>query len=239
MSELTLNDRYQQVNLRLHQACLQAKRSPDSVQLLAVSKTKPLSAIAQLYQAGQRHFGENYVQEAIDKFDNANLPEAQWHFIGPLQSNKTRAIAERFHWVHTVDRLKIARRLSEQRPDNLPALNLLIQVNISDDPAKAGVALAEVGALAKAIVELPRVTLRGLMTITAQGLTETELSGQFRQLKNAQSALMSDYPSCTEVSMGMSADFELAIACGATQVRVGSDLFGPREQPNPSIQQKG
>lgn len=233
MSELSVTSRLAQVDAKIHQACAENNRSPSEVTLIAVSKTKPSDQIEAAWTAGARHFGENYAQELAEKAERLDVPGAQWHFIGPLQSNKTRLIAEHADWVHTIDRLKIARRLSDQRPDSLPSLNVLIQVNISDDPAKAGVLLSQVATLADQIATLPNLTLKGLMTITAADLDRQTLTEQFRELKNSQSGLISRHPSCTEVSMGMSRDFELAIACGATMVRVGSDIFGART-PKPS-----
>lgn len=228
MSELSVTSRLAQVNAKIHAACTKNDRPEAEVTLVAVSKTKPAALVREAWDAGARHFGENYAQELAEKARELQLDEAQWHFIGPLQSNKTRLIAEHADWVHTIDRLKIARRLSDQRPPDRAPLNVLIQVNISDDPAKAGVDLSQIAGLADQIAALPNLTLRGLMTITAANLDEATLAAQFRELKNAQSDLISRHPTCTEVSMGMSQDFELAIANGATMVRVGSDIFGHR-----------
>jgi pyridoxal phosphate enzyme (YggS family) len=228
MTNLSVTSRLTSVRERIDAACQQSERPTDEVTLLAVSKTKPLANIVEAYEAGQRDFGENYAQEMVEKCQQSLLDDIQWHFIGPLQSNKSRPIAEHADWVHTIDRLKIAQRLSDQRPDAKPPLNVLIQVNISDDPAKAGVTPSQVEKLAEQIAQLPNLTLKGLMTITATGLNDAELAKQFGELKNLQLALIKRYSSCTEVSMGMSSDFELAIACGATMVRVGSDIFGAR-----------
>lgn len=233
MTNLSVTSRLTSVKARIQSACLEAGRDPESVTLLAVSKTKPLADILEAYEAGQRDFGENYAQETIEKCQQSILADIQWHFIGPLQSNKTRPIAESVDWVHTIDRLKIAQRLSDQRPSSMAPLKVLIQVNISDDPAKAGVTPSQVGRLAEQIAALPNLEIKGLMTITAAGLNETELASQFRELKNLQTTLIKRYSSCTEVSMGMSNDFELAIACGATMVRIGSDIFGARA-PKPN-----
>jgi pyridoxal phosphate enzyme (YggS family) len=233
MPNLLLKSRLKAVGERINVACKEANRDRTSVNLLAVSKTKPLEDIVTIYHAGQRHFAENYAQEAVEKRQNAPFNDAVWHFIGPLQSNKTRLIAEHFDWVHTIDRAKIARRLNDQRPAELPPLNLLIQVNISKDPAKSGVTPEQAATLANQIEELPRVKFRGLMTILEAGLpAETQLQ-QFTDLKNLQSDLIKTHPDCTELSMGMSGDFELAISAGATMIRVGSDIFGSRVPPKP------
>jgi pyridoxal phosphate enzyme (YggS family) len=191
-----------------------------------------MEQLEQAYQGGARHFAENYAQEAVEKRQSWRFEDCTWHFIGPLQSNKSRAIAECYDWVHTIDRLKIAQRLNNQRPESMPPLNVLIQVNISNDPAKSGVPISKVYALAEQIVKLPRLKFRGLMTITAFDLPEADLKHQFLQLKSLQNTLMKDFPDCIELSMGMSADFELAIDCGSTMVRVGSDIFGKRTTTN-------
>jgi pyridoxal phosphate enzyme (YggS family) len=228
MENLQIASRILNIQQRIDRACQASNRSENEVQLLAVSKTKPMSMLEDAYQAGQRHFGENYAQEAIEKSQSPSLAEATWHFIGPLQSNKTRGIAEHVDWVHTLDRTKIAQRLSDQRPADRGPLNVLIQVNISHDPAKAGVLPSQVESFAAKVSQLPNLCLKGLMTITAQGLSENELTAQFSELKNLQSTLIKQHSSCTELSMGMSQDFEIAIGCGATIVRVGSDIFGAR-----------
>lgn len=228
MTNLLLSSRLESVSDRILASCIAAKRSVDEVTLLAVSKTKPLEQLELAYQAGARHFAENYAQEAVDKRLAWPHPDCTWHFIGPLQSNKTRGIAERYDWVHSIERFKIAQRLNDQRPDSMPPLNVLIQVNISHDPAKSGVFPDEVYALAEQLLTLPNIKFRGLMTITAFDLPEGDLKHQFSQLKTLQNTLMNDFPDCLELSMGMSADFELAISCGATMVRVGSDIFSAR-----------
>ncbi len=235
MKEMQVTSRIRDVQQRIRDACSHANRPESEVTLLAVSKTKPLTDLIEAYEAGQRHFAENYAQEAVEKRQQAPFLDAQWHFIGPLQSNKTRPIAEHFDWVHTVDRMKIAQRLSDQRPPDRPALNVLIQVNISHDPAKAGVLPSQVMALADKVALLPNLKLRGLMTITANDLSEETLRQQFMELKNLQSTLIKQHSDCTELSMGMSGDFPLAIACGATMVRIGSDIFGSRT-PNQTTQ---
>ena len=190
------------------------------VTLLAVSKGQPAARIQEAVAAGQKAFGENYVQEAVQKMET--LPSLEWHLIGPLQSNKTRVVAERFDWVQTVASEKIAKRLSEQRPGHLPPLNVLIQVNASGEASKSGVAPSEVSALAQAVAALPRLRLRGLMAIPEPGADRA----RYREVKRLFDAL----PGCDTLSMGMSDDLELAIAEGATMVRIGTAIFGPRTQ---------
>ena len=190
------------------------------VTLLAVSKGQPAARIQEAVAAGQKAFGENYVQEAVQKMET--LPSLEWHLIGPLQSNKTRVVAERFDWVQTVASEKIAKRLSEQRPGHLPPLNVLIQVNASGEASKSGVAPSEVSALAQAVAALPRLRLRGLMAIPEPGADRA----RYREVKQLFDAL----PGCDTLSMGMSDDLELAIAEGATMVRIGTAIFGPRTQ---------
>jgi PLP dependent protein len=223
----------QQVRGRIVTACAQAGRPVQSVTLLAVSKTFGADAVRQAHAAGQRAFGENYVQEALDKIEAlADLRAAlEWHLIGPLQSNKTRPVASAFDWVHSVDRLKIAERLSEQRPATLPPLNLCLQVNISGEASKSGVPPAEVATLAAAVAALPRVRLRGLMAIP-------EPEGDFESQRRPHRALHELMAAANEsglaldtLSMGMSADLEAAIAEGATMVRVGTAIFGGRARP--------
>lgn len=209
------------INERIKQATLAANRPLGSVQLIAVSKTKPEALIEQALEAGQLSFGENYAQELERKAHNLKV---DWHFIGPLQSNKTKLIAEAAHWAHGVDRLKIARRLSEQRPEHLAPLNLCIQVNISEEPQKAGVSPSEVLALAEAIRELPRVTLRGLMCIPS-----AEDPTAFQRMATLKADLTEHGIELDTLSMGMSNDFEQAIAHGATHVRVGTAIFGARQ----------
>jgi pyridoxal phosphate enzyme (YggS family) len=218
------------VRLRLAQSELEYERVPGSVQLLAVSKTHGVDKVLAAYAAGQRHFGENYLQEALDKMPQ--LPaDITWHFIGPIQSNKTRALAEHFDWVHTVDRDKIARRLDEQRPPGRPPLNVLLQVNISGEASKSGVAVADLPALAATVRTLPNLQLRGLMAIPAPATGLDQQRHAFRQLAAARAALQAlGHTGCTELSMGMSQDAEAAIAEGATIVRIGTDIFGERGQ---------
>ncbi|MHC8379675.1 YggS family pyridoxal phosphate-dependent enzyme [Pseudomonas sp. MDT1-16] len=221
----TIADNILQVSSRIHAAAVAAKRDEDSVQLLAVSKTKPAEAVREAHAAGIRDFGENYLQEALSKqLELADLPLI-WHFIGPIQSNKTRAIAEHFAWVHSVDRLKIAQRLSEQRPADLPPLNICIQVNVSGEASKSGCTPADLPALANAISELPRIKLRGLMAIPEPTEDRAAQDAAFAAVQRLQASL--NLPLDT-LSMGMSHDLESAIAMGATWVRIGTALFGAR-----------
>ncbi|WP_415765835.1 YggS family pyridoxal phosphate-dependent enzyme [Pseudomonas sp. ZB1P45] len=226
----TIADNIAQVSSRIHAAAVAAKRDEDSVQLLAVSKTKPAEALREAYAAGLRDFGENYLQEALSKqLELADLPLI-WHFIGPIQSNKTRAIAEHFAWVHSVDRLKIAQRLSEQRPADLPPLNICIQVNVSGEASKSGCTPADLPALANAISELPRIKLRGLMAIPEPTEDRAAQDAAFAAVQRLQASL--NLPLDT-LSMGMSHDLESAIAMGATWVRIGTALFGARDYGQP------
>ncbi|EHM49291.1 YggS family pyridoxal phosphate-dependent enzyme [Yokenella regensburgei] len=221
-----------QVRDKISAAAERCGRDSEEVTLLAVSKTKPASAIEEAITAGQLAFGENYVQEGVEKvryFQQKGQQNLQWHFIGPLQSNKSRLVAEHFDWCHTVDRLKIATRLSEQRPAELPPLNVLIQVNISDEQSKSGIALDEVDALAESIAALPGITLRGLMAIPAP---ESEYVRQFavaQQMAVAFAELKTRYPTVDTLSLGMSDDMEAAIAAGSTMVRIGTAIFGARD----------
>ena len=226
----TIADNISLVSSRIHAATLAANRAENSVQLLAVSKTKPAQALREAYAAGLRDFGENYLQEALGKqLELADLPLI-WHFIGPIQSNKTRAIAEHFAWVHSVDRLKIAQRLSEQRPADLPPLNICIQVNVSGEASKSGCAPADLPALANAISELPRLKLRGLMAIPEPTEDRVAQDAAFAAVQSLQASL--NLPLDT-LSMGMSHDLESAIAQGATWVRIGTALFGARDYSQP------
>lgn len=222
----TIADNVTQVSSRIHAAAVAARRDEHSVQLLAVSKTKPADAVREAYAAGIRDFGENYLQEALGKqLELADLPLI-WHFIGPIQSNKTRAIAEHFDWVHSVDRLKIAQRLSEQRPADLPPLNICIQVNVSGEASKSGCTPADLPALANAISQLPRLKLRGLMAIPEPTEDRAAQDAAFAAVQNLQAGL--NLPLDT-LSMGMSHDLESAVAMGATWVRIGTALFGARD----------
>ncbi|RAI67370.1 YggS family pyridoxal phosphate-dependent enzyme [Pseudomonas fluorescens] len=221
----TIADNILEVSSRIHAATLAANRAENSVQLLAVSKTKPAHDLREAYAAGLRDFGENYLQEALGKqLELADLPLI-WHFIGPIQSNKTRAIAEHFDWVHSVDRLKIAQRLSEQRPADLPPLNICIQVNVSGEASKSGCTPADLPALANTINALPRLKLRGLMAIPEPTEDRAAQDAAFAAVQSLQASL--NLPLDT-LSMGMSHDLESAIAMGATWVRIGTALFGAR-----------
>ncbi|HEY6820438.1 MAG TPA: YggS family pyridoxal phosphate-dependent enzyme [Burkholderiales bacterium] len=217
----TIADNLQAVKARIARAAEQARRDPSGVTLLAVSKSHPAARIAEAQAAGQRAFGENYVQEALGKIQA--LPGLEWHLIGPLQSNKTRIAAEHFLWVHTVANEKIAHRLSDQRPPSLPPLNVLIQLNVSGEATKSGVAPAEAPTLASAIAGLPRLRLRGVMAIPEPGAA----ASRYREVRAAFEALKAQFDVDT-LSMGMSEDMELAIAEGATLVRIGTAIFGPR-----------
>lgn len=220
------------VRQRMQVAAENIKRDATDIRLLLVSKTKPASAIEAAYHAGERHFGENYLQEALDKQTQLANLDIVWHFIGPIQSNKTRAIAEHFDWVHSVDRLKIARRLSDQRPATLPPLKLCLQVNIDDEDSKAGVSLDELPLLVADVSQLPNIHLRGLMAIPAK---RSDYDGQYQALLSLQQALQeinaTQHLNLTELSMGMSGDLEAAIAAGSTCVRIGTDIFGARTPP--------
>ena len=226
----TIADNIGQVGQRIRAAADAVQRDASSIHLLAVSKTKPAQAVREAYAAGLRDFGENYLQEALGKqADLTDLP-LSWHFIGPIQSNKTRAIAEHFAWVHSVDRLKIAQRLSEQRPADLPPLNICIQVNVSGEASKSGCTPADLPALATAISALPRLKLRGLMAIPEPTEDRAEQDAAFATVRDLQASL--NLPLDT-LSMGMSHDLESAIAQGATWVRIGTALFGARDYGQP------
>jgi len=226
----TIADNIAQLAERIHSACQAVQRDPASVQLLAVSKTKPAAALREAYAAGLRDFGENYLQEALGKQQElADLP-LSWHFIGPIQSNKTRAIAEHFAWVHSVDRLKIAQRLSEQRPAELPPLNICIQVNVSGEASKSGCTPADLPALASAISSLPRLQLRGLMAIPEPTEDRAAQEAAFAAVQALNNQLRDSLKLPLDtLSMGMSHDLEAAIAQGATWVRIGTALFGARD----------
>ena len=218
-----------QVRDKISAAATRCGRASEEITLLAVSKTKPASAIAEAIDAGQRAFGENYVQEGVDKiryFQEQGKTDLQWHFIGPLQSNKSRLVAEHFDWCHTVDRLRIATRLNDQRPAEMPALNVLIQINISDENSKSGIALSELDALAAEVAELPRLSLRGLMAIPAP---ESSYERQFAVAQQMAVAFEARYNTGDTLSLGMSDEMEAAIAAGSTMVRIGTAIFGARD----------
>lgn len=232
MSTIALN--LQAVRARIAAACAQAGRDAAQVTLLAVSKIQPAAAVRAAHAAGQRAFGENYVQEGADKIAAlADLPDLEWHCIGPLQSNKTRLVAGHFDWAHGVDRLKIAERLSAQRPDGKPPLNVCIQVNIDGGGSKSGVAPADALALAQAVSALPGLRLRGIMTIPDPA-PEAEMRARHARARRLFEALRQAGLPLDTLSMGMSADLEAAIAEGATLVRVGTAIFGARP-PKPAL----
>jgi len=219
------------VQQRIAAAARNAGRDPHSVALLAVSKTFPADDVRAAHAAGQRAFGENYVQEAVDKIAAlADLRASlEWHFIGPLQSNKTRPVAERFDWVHSIDRLKIAQRLAEQRPAEMAPLNVCLQVNVSGEASKSGVAPQDAAEVAHAIAALPRLRLRGLMSIPEPETTLEAQRAPHRQLRELFDALRADGLALDTLSMGMSADLEAAVLEGATLVRIGTAIFGARD----------
>lgn len=223
-----------QVNQRIRRALQQCGRPADGARLLAVSKTRPAADLRVAFAQGQRCFGENYLQEALEKQQQLKDLAIEWHFIGPVQSNKTRAIAENFDWVHSVDRAKIAVRLNDQRPPHLPALNICLQVNLDGEPSKSGVLLAELDTLLAGLEQLPRVRVRGFMAIPAprddfeqQRQALLPLAAKLQQLQT-DALICQQHPQLDTLSMGMSGDLEAAIAAGATLVRVGTDIFGAR-----------
>lgn len=225
--------RYRDMLARLQTQEERFHRNTDSVLLLAVSKTHGADKVREVYAAGARHFGENYVQEALDKIALLSQPpnemnDITWHFIGPIQSNKTRDIAGAFDWVHSVDRFKIAQRLNDQRPADMPALNICVQVNLSNEDTKSGVALADVEALCADIAKLPRLQLRGLMAIPAPCQDHDQQRIAFRPLAALFARLQQHSPTLDTLSIGMSDDFEAAIAEGSTMIRIGTAIFGAR-----------
>jgi PLP dependent protein len=231
----TVRARLRAVTERIAKAALAAGRDPASVSLVAVSKTFPADAVAAAHAAGQVAFGENYVQEAVEKIETLRTQrgELEWHFIGPIQSNKTRAIAEQFDWVQSIDRLKVAQRLSEQRPPELPSLNVLLQVNISGEGSKSGIAPAEVEALARAVGQLPRLKLRGLMAIPEPEADAARQRVPLAAMRTLFDCLRAAGLAIDTLSMGMSADLESAVLEGSTMVRIGTAIFGERERRQP------
>lgn len=239
--KMNLEQRLRNVEDRVRAAERQFGREPGSVHILPVSKTRPaeeIAAVADLAVAGTgQAFGENYLQEAVDKIDALAGRDLHWHFIGPIQSNKTALIAQKFDWVHSVDRMKIAQRLNDQRPPELPALNICLQVNVSGEASKSGVALGELPALAEKVAQLPRLQLRGLMAIPAASIDPEVQRAAFHEVREAFNRLNKSqdiegrpgvWQHWDTLSMGMSGDLEMAIAEGATIVRIGTDIFGPR-----------
>ena len=228
----SLQENLHMVQQRIATQCAASGRDPQSVQLLAVSKTFALSAVLEAHQAGQQHFGENYIQEGVEKISacraRPDCADLVWHCIGPIQSNKTRLVATHFDWVHTVDRLKIAQRLSEQRPPDMPPLQICIQINIDGGVNKAGIAPAEVLELGRQVAALPRLRLRGLMTIPEPAPDYAHALAVHQSAKDLWDQLRAAGLEMDTLSMGMSADLEAALAAGSTMVRVGSALFGSR-----------
>ncbi|WP_334325832.1 YggS family pyridoxal phosphate-dependent enzyme [Gilliamella apicola] len=229
----TVQDNLLNIKNEIAEIAKKCERDPNTIQLIAVSKTKPVEQIMEAINAGQLAFGENYVQEGIEKIQyfEKNMPnnDLKWHFIGPLQSNKSKLVAEHFDWMHTIDRLKIAQRLSDQRPNHMAKLNVLIQVNISQEASKSGVKPEEVADLVKQIVTLPNLNLRGLMAIPE---IENDYDKQFNVFTKMQQLLQSlqkDYPFMDTLSMGMSGDMQAAIVAGSTMVRIGTAIFGARQ----------
>ncbi len=221
--------RYAQLIMRIRHAEQQAGRSAGSVQLLAVSKTVAAERLRYAALLGQQAFGENYLQEAVSKQASLSELDLQWHFIGPLQSNKSRAVAEKFNWLHTLDRLKLAQRLSAQRPEQMPPLNICLQVNISGEQSKSGLLPSELSQLAANIAELPGLQLRGLMALPAPCDNFDEQRRIFASVRKLYQQLVDEGHPLDTLSMGMSADLEAAVAEGATIVRIGSALFGARD----------
>jgi pyridoxal phosphate enzyme (YggS family) len=215
---------------RIDHAIQEYARPAGSVQLLAVSKTRPAEDIREAYSAGQHRFGENYLQDAVDKIEQLQDIDVEWHFIGRVQSNKTRLIAENFHWVHSVDTLKHALRLNQQRPDKLPPLNICLQINVDAEESKGGTTLQQSVELVEEIQQLPRLHLRGLMTLPAPATGLEEQRRPFRMLRELRDRIATPQLPLETLSMGMSADLEAAIAEGATMVRVGTAIFGPRSR---------
>lgn len=219
---------------------ISAEYQRENVRLLAVSKTKPVQAIEEAILAGQVAFGENYVQEGVEKIayfsqKNTQNPPLEWHFIGPLQSNKTRLVAENFDWIQTVDRLKIAERLNDQRPEHLAPLNVLIQINISDETSKSGISPEEMLPLAQKIAQLPRLTLRGLMAIPQPESEPEQQKIALRKMKVLFDRLQANFDGIDTLSMGMSDDMASAIECGSTMVRIGTAIFGARDYSNKAL----
>ncbi|PJC85942.1 YggS family pyridoxal phosphate-dependent enzyme [Vibrio sp. HA2012] len=229
----SIQQNIEQVTTQIRNTEHKCGREPNSVQLLAVSKTKPNAAIVAALAAGQKAFGENYVQEGVDKIhyfsEHYRDAKIEWHFIGPLQSNKTRLVAENFDWVHSVDRAKVAQRLNDQRPKGLPPLQVLIQVNTSGETSKSGIDESEVFALAELISGLPNLTLRGLMSIPANVSDYDSQFRAFKQLAELKIKLAEQYTELDTLSMGMSGDMEAAVAAGSTMVRIGTAIFGTRD----------
>ncbi len=223
-----ITDRLARVSADVRSALERASRPADDALIVAVSKGHPAASVREAYAAGQRHFGESYVQEALPKIEKIAAPDIVWHFIGRLQGNKTRAVAEHFQWVHTLDRERTAVRLNAQRPYYAPPLEVLIQINLAGEAQKGGVAPAEAAPLAEALRPLSRLRLRGLMTVLPAGLAERQAAALFDALRELAGRLLAAGIETDTLSMGMSEDFGLAIEHGSNCVRIGSAIFGPR-----------
>lgn len=224
---MTITERIQVIRSQIENYCQDCNRNPETVLLLAVSKTKPAADIAAAYQAGLRHFGENYCQEALLKQQALGAYNITWHFIGPIQSNKTNKIAQHFSWVHSVDSLRIATRLSEQRPANLPPLNICLQVNVSGEKSKSGISLDELPELCSAVAALPRLNLRGVMAVPAPLEDYEQQRLPYKAL--VQAVIDLNRPELNTFSFGMTGDLKAAICEGSTIVRIGTALFGSRK----------
>ncbi len=225
---VNITENLQQIHHKIEEICQQYQRDPSDIQLLAVTKTKPEGEIREAYRAGQRLFGENYLQEALTKIQQLTDLDIEWHFIGAIQSNKTRDIAEHFDWVHSVDRLKIAQRLSDQRPPDLPPLNILLQLNISHEATKSGIDLEQLHLLADKLVSLSGIRLRGIMAIPARQTSFDAQRAAFAIMHKAFESLKQNHPEIDTLSMGMSNDMAAAIAEGSTMLRIGTAIFGAR-----------
>jgi pyridoxal phosphate enzyme (YggS family) len=236
MNSLKVN--LQTVRTRVESACLKAGRKPSEVTVLAVSKRHPSIRIRELYDLGQREFGENYVQEALAKQEQLAELDIVWHFIGPLQSNKTREVAQNFHWVQSADRKKVLKRLSDQRPESLSELNVCIQVNIDREERKSGVLPENLKELAQYVCELKNLRLRGLMAIPQPATPDHDPSGSYLRMGELFQGLIASGIELDTLSMGMSADLEQAIIHGSTMIRIGTSLLGPRPSKNQEISKK-
>ncbi|RFF29909.1 YggS family pyridoxal phosphate-dependent enzyme [Wenzhouxiangella sediminis] len=225
----TARERLEQTRKRIDAACRDADRPAGAVRLLAVSKRKPVEAIRELHALGQRAFGENYVDEGVEKIAALGDLDLEWHYIGPIQSNKTKLIAAHFDWVESIDRAKIVRRLDDQRPDGLAPLNVLIQVNLDDESQKAGCAPEEIAELADRIADAEHLKLRGLMAIPAPREDHEEQRAAFAKLRELFDQLKERHPQVDTISAGMTGDLEAAILEGSTEIRIGTALFGPRD----------
>lgn len=227
MTQIT--DHLAKIRERVARAASAAGRDADSITIVAVSKKQSPSAVQEAFDAGQRDFGESFAQEGVAKITALSLPRAHWHFIGHVQANKTKDIARHFDWVHTIDRPKIGHRLNEQRPHYASPINVCIQVNLAEEPQKRGISAEEIPALAAELRSLPRLRLRGLMTIPPADAAPAAIAELFGALRDLQSDLIAEGYELDTLSMGMSADLEIAIRCGSTLVRVGTAIFGPRD----------